>query len=332
MFWKKAVLTLIPLILASATVYGYVVYELNRPAARLPDGQGSGSKKEIIIESGQTVREIANELEENGLIRSANLFITYVTLKGLAPELEAGRYEIPPSLSMLQVIELLRQGSFDIRLTFLEGWRREEYSEYALQQLPVDTEEFNSSFLAEAGGLEGYLFPDTYLVAQDITAKDLVNLLKENFERKYAEVAEAVEAQGFTREEAVVLASLVEREARKPDERAVIAGIFLKRLELGMPLGICATVQYALGYQEEEGTWWKGTITNKDTTVESPYNTYENAGLPPGPICNPGLDAFKAVANPQASDYLYYLHDEEGNIHYAKTLGEHNQNVVRYLR
>jgi UPF0755 protein len=325
MFWKKAVLALIPLVLASATVYGYIVYELNRPA-------GSGSKKEIIIESGQTVREIASELEENGLIRSANLFITYVTLKGLAPELEAGRYEIPPSLSMLQVVELLRQGSFDIRLTFLEGWRREEYSEYALQQLPVDTEEFNKSFLAETSGVEGYLFPDTYLVAQDISAESLITILRDNFEEKYAEVAEAIAARDLTREETVILASLVEREAQKPEERAVIAGIFLKRLELGMPLGVCATVQYALGYQEEEGTWWKGTITSEDTEVESPYNTYKNTGLPPGPICNPGLNALKAAANPQTSEYLYYLHDEEGNIHYARTLEEHNQNVTHYLR
>jgi UPF0755 protein len=324
MFWKKTLLILTLFVLALATVYGYVVYELERPA-------GSGSKEEIVIEPGQTVRGIASELEEAGLIRSANLFVGYVTLKGIASELEAGRYEIPPSLSMLQVIELLRHGSFDIRLTFLEGWRREEYSEYALQNLPVDTEEFDGSFLGESEGLEGYLFPDTYLVAQSIIAKDLVDTLRNNFEKKYAEVAEAVEVRGFNREEVVVLASLVEREAREPGERAVIAGIFLKRLELGMPLGICATVQYVLGYQEEENSWWKGTITTEDTKVESPYNTYINTGLPPGPICNPGLDALKAVADPQASEYLYYLHDEDGNIHYAKTLDEHNQNVATYL-
>jgi UPF0755 protein len=100
-----------------------------------------------------------------------------------------------------------------------------------------------------------------------------------------------------------------------------------------MPLGVCATVQYALGYQEEGKTWWKKVITtDEDTKIDSPYNTYKYVGLPPGPISNPGLAALRAVANPQVSEYLYYLHDKEGNIHYAKTLDEHNQNVVEYLR
>lgn len=322
---KRLLFILILLSLAVASAWGWFAYELNLPA-------GSGPKREVTIESGTSVREVAVVLKEQGLIRSVNLFVAYVRLKGLVSQIEAGHYEIPPSFSMLQVIEILRHGTFDIRLTFLEGWRKEEFLEYALGQLPVDSGNFRIAFLAETEGLEGYLFPDTYLVTQNISAEVLVGLLKENFEEKYGEVAEAVEAQGLTQEEAVILASLIEREARRPEEQAVIAGIFQRRLELGMPLGLCATVQYALGYQEEEQSWWKGTITNDDTDVDSSYNTYQHTGFPPGPICNPGITSLEAVANPQASEYLYYLHDEDGSIHYARTLEEHNQNVVRYLR
>lgn len=328
--WRKLVLFLVLAIVAAAAAAGWIVCELNRPA-------GSGSKQEIVIERGTSVRAIAAELEELGLIRSANLFVAYVRFKGLAAQLEAGSYEIPPTLSMLQVIEVLRHGTFDVRLTFLEGWRREEYLEYLLERLPVDSESFRTEFIAETDDLEGYLFPDTYVVFQDISAEELVSLMKENFEAKYAEVAEAVAAGSLSREEAVTLASLIEREARQPEEQAVIAGIFLKRLELGMSLGACATVQYALGYQPPEavggkGSWWKSSITIPDTEVNSPYNTYKHTGLPPGPICSPGLAALKAAASPQASEYLYYLHDADGGIHYARTLTEHNQNVARYLK
>lgn len=316
---------LIFLILVAVAAYGYFILEINRPA-------GSGSKKEIVIEKGETVRGIAAKLEEEGLLRSANLFVAYVTFRGLAPQIEAGRYEILPTLSMLQVVEVLRHGSFDIRLTFLEGWRREEYLNYIAKQLPGEIDIFTEEFMTETKELEGYLFPDTYFVAQNISAKELVEILKNNFEKKYAEVAAAVAKQKLTKKQAVILASLVEREARQSEERAIIAGILLKRLELDMPLGVCATVQYALGYQEAEGTWWKKVITNEDTKVSSAYNTYEHVELPSGPICNPGLAALNAVANPQASEYLYYLHDKDGNIHYAETLDKHNQNVVMYLR
>jgi len=324
-FRKKVLLAFLFSLLAVGAVAGCISYELNRPA-------GSGLRKEVVIERGETVRQIATKLGEKGLIRSPILFIAYVTLKGRASQIEAGRYEIPPTLSMREVIEVLRHGSFDVKLTFLEGWRREEYLEYALKRLPVVSESFTKEFMAETKGLEGYLFPDTYFVAQDITAKELVALLKENFEKKYAQVSEAIAEQKLSKNQVVILASIIEREAQQSAERVIIAGILLKRLKLGMPLGVCATVQYTLGYQEEEGTWWKKVITDEDTKVDSPYNTYKDVGLPPGPISNPGLAAFEAAANSAPSEYLYYLHDTDGNIHFAKTLEEHNQNVDNYLR
>lgn len=318
------VFILVLLILGTLSAGVYFVYQLNRPV-------GEGEKKEIIVESGDSVWEIASKLHEEGLIRSTTTFVLYIRLRNLTAKLQAGRYDIPTSLSVAQITKLLQHGTFDVRLTFLEGWRREEYLEYMLERLPVDNESFTEGFMTETKELEGYLFPDTYLVSQDVTAKELVALLRENFERKYVEMAEVIAEQKLTKKQAVILASMVERETRQPEEAVIIAGIFLKRLKIGMPLGVCATVQYALGYQEKEETWWKKTISNEDTKADSLYNTYEHVGLPLAPICNPGLAALRAVANPQSSEYLYYLHDKDGNIHYAKTLEEHQQNKTKYL-
>lgn len=303
----------------------YLNWELNRPA-------GSGPKIEMVVEKGETAREIATKLKGAGLITSSELFVGYVALKGIASQLEAGRYEIPPSLSMLQVVEVLRHGTFDVRLTFIEGWRREQYLEHALENLLVDEGTFSKDFARETKGLEGYLFPNTYVVSQNISAKELIKLLKDNFERKFADLSEKFAAEGFTKKGAVTLASLVERETKNAKEAAVIAGIFLKRMSSDWRLNVDASIQYALGYQEEEKTWWKRVLTGGDLRLDSPYNTYKNFGLPPGPICSPGLISLKAVANSQSSPYWFYLHDEEGKIHYARTLGEHNQNIAKYLR
>ncbi|OGC54567.1 hypothetical protein A2797_01605 [candidate division WWE3 bacterium RIFCSPHIGHO2_01_FULL_48_15] len=322
---KSIILALVLLLLATASAGGFFAWEINQP-------KGTGEKKEIIFEEGLSVREIANRLDSEGLIRSADFFVLYVKLSGFESQIQAGRYEIPPSLSIAQIAEVLRHGTFDVRLTFLEGWRKEEFLGYALQRLPVDSAAFSGEFLAATKDLEGYLFPDTYLVAQNISAGDLVDLLKANFDKRYAQLAEKISLRGLTQKEAVILASMIEREAYGSTDSAIIAGILLKRLELGWTLDVDATVQYALGYQESEGTWWKRDLTSADLNVSSPYNTRRKQGLPPGPIASPGSVALGAVAEPQSTDYLYYLHDQDGIARYAKTLAEHNANVAKYLR
>ena len=130
----------------------------------------------------------------------------------------------------------------------------------------------------------------------------------------------------------IVLASIVERESKNTDERPIIAGILLKRLEEGIPLAVDATIQYALGYQSNEKTWWKKDLTVQDLEVEGPFNTRRVVGLPPAPIANPGISAIKAVASPKQSSYYYYIHDKDGEAHFAKTIEEHNANVGKYLR
>ena len=137
-------------------------------------------------------------------------------------------------------------------------------------------------------------------------------------------------AHGLTFDEGVILASIGEREGKGAD-RQIIAGILYNRLRDNHPLQADATLQYALGYQSEERNWWKKTLYNEDKEIVSPYNTYRNTGLPPTPISNPGLESFKAAANPTPTDYYYYLHDKEGGVHFAKTLEEHNTNIQEFL-
>lgn len=130
----------------------------------------------------------------------------------------------------------------------------------------------------------------------------------------------------------IILASIVEREGRSAEDRPIIAGILLKRLKADWPLQTDATLQYALGYQAREKSWWKKSLTLEDKNVRSAYNTYLNPGLPPGPISNPGIESIKAVIYPKESEYWYYLHDPAGSVHYATTIEEHNANVAQYLR
>jgi UPF0755 protein len=130
----------------------------------------------------------------------------------------------------------------------------------------------------------------------------------------------------------ITLASIIEREGQTNEDRPVIAGILMNRLEAGWPLQADATLQYALGYQSKDKTWWKKTLYDEDKKINSPYNTYANPGLPPGPISNPGLASIQAAIYPKKTDYWYYLHDPAGGVHYAITLEEHNANIAKFLR
>ena len=305
--------------------------------------------KQFRVERGKSVAQIAKQLEEEGIIRSSLLFRVYARLNRLDRTVKFGTYWVSSELSIGDLVERFQQ-SKGIRLTFLEGWRREEFASYAAKALGGVS--FEDEFLEVSKGKEGHLFPDTYLIPYFIAAQDLVALLTETFEEKYralldeekmtrVEVCLSVSTTGtcsdkrsISKGKLVILASLVERETTgdNEEEMRMIAGILIKRWFSGWKLDVDATVQYALGYQEEGETWWKKTLTKKDLKVDSLYNTYEWIGLPPGPICNPGFATLSAVSNAKPSPYWFYLHDKEGNVYYARTLDEHTRNVVRYLR
>lgn len=213
------------------------------------------------------------------------------------------------------------------KITLLEGWRVEEMAEKLNKELGTK----NEDFLKVAK--EGYMFPDTYFFEDVASASAVAKKMRATFDLKYdSDLQAKIKKLGLTPAEGVILASIVEREARTDEPRRMVASILLKRLNIDMGLNVDSTVQYALGYQASEKSWWKKSLTKNDLKINSPYNTYIHAGLPPTPICNPSLSSLEAVANADPkTPYLYYSHDLQGVSHYAKTLEEHNQNVANYL-
>lgn len=281
-------------------------------------------EKTIIIVKGSNVDDIAKQLKNKNLIRSESAFKLLIKQKGSGDKLQAGTFKLSPSMSSEDILKTLVGGVVETWVTLIEGWRVEEMAESLSSKFKVKSEKLLSLMK------EGYVFPDTYLFPNDVTEDQIAKIMRDNFEKRFSDdLRLKIKAKGFSETEGVILASLVEREGRSDKVRQEIASILLKRLNLGMKLDVDATIQYALGYQEGEKSWWKRHITKEDKEIKSVFNTYTNSGLPPAPICNPGLASLKAVANADPNTpYLYYYHDSKGNSHYAKTLDEHNANVA----
>ncbi len=284
------------------------------------------SEKTFLILKGQGVSSIAENLKAEGLIKNETAFKLYIKQQNLEDKLQAGSFKISPSMSSKEIAQNLQKGALEVWVTLLEGWRVEEMAQKLATDLDANSEEFATN------SKEGYMFPDTYLLPKEISMKQIALMMRDNFDKKYTpELRAKIRAQGLTEDEGVILASIVEREARSQEVRTEVAGILLKRLNIDMGLNADATLQYMLGFQPKEKSWWKRNLSNADKLIDSPYNTYKYRGLPPAPICNPSLSSLKAVAdaNPK-TPYLYYFHDDKGNTYYAKTLEEHNQNVARH--
>ncbi len=313
---KKLVGALILIIILSISLYGWW-------GSRL-DPVGAGEEKSFIITKGENLSEIAADLEKQGLIRSASAFKLYAKQSGLDQKMQAGTFKVASAKSSKEIALMLTNQPNEDWVTLLEGWRVEEMAEVLNKKLKIQS----SKFIEKSK--EGYMFPDTYLIPKDYNVDQIVALLRNNFEEKYSkELRAKIRAQGLSEEQGVILASIVEREARSDEVRTKVAGILLKRFKINMGLNVDATIQYALGYRSNEKSWWKRSLSLDDLKINSKYNTYIHAGLPPTPICNPSLSSLRAVANADSSTpYLYYYHDSKGNSYYAKTLDEHNENVA----
>ena len=313
--------------------------DISRPASDDP------TPVVFTVEPGETAGDIALRLKRLGLITDAELFRQLAHYEKADSKLEAGRYELRANMTMEEIIETLQHGRLEeIAVTVPEGWRAEQIAEMLAQEVGVDDDEFltlvqgrhfDYEFLQDRppeATLEGFLFPDTYLLPVHPTALDIIERMLANFDQRFtAEMRQMAEEQEMSVYQVVTLASIVEREAVVAEERPVIAGVFLNRLEEGMNLDSCPTVQYALGYQEDTGQWWKTPLTLGELDrVNSPYNTYLHRGLPPGPICNPGLASIQAVLEPVETDYLYFLAKGDGSHAFAKTFEEHLQNQQKY--
>jgi len=277
----------------------------------------------FVVNKGAGIREIASSLKRAGLIKDPVVFFLLVKKEGLEKKIQAGSFKLSPSQSAGQIAKSLTLGTQDIWITIPEGKRAEEVAEILKKNLPL----YNDSWVETLKENEGYLFPDTYLFPKESTVETVVNVMRGTFDSRFAEVENHT---NLTNDQVVTLASLIEREAREDVDRPIISSVIHNRLNIGMPLQIDATVQYALGYDAGEDTWWKKNLTVTDLKIDSPYNTYVVTGLPPGPIASPGLAVLKAAANPADTDYIFYITDKNGENHYAKTNAQHNANIKKY--
>jgi UPF0755 protein len=267
---------------------------------------------------------------------------------GVESQLAAGEYELRPNMAPSEILGLMRQGAeAALSVTFPEGWRTEEIADRLDASGVVSRTEFlraatrgpyGYTFLAglpAESSLEGYLFPDTYTFSRRVTATVVVDTMLRNFDRRFdVSMRQQAERQGLSVRDVVILASIVEREAVVAEERPMIAEVFLNRLAVKMPLQADPTVQYAVAQADSdrarEDGYWRLELTEADLEIDSPYNTYRNKGLPPGPISNPGLAALKAVLSPTSTGYLFFVAKTGGEHAFARTLDEHNENVARY--
>lgn len=334
---KKTVILLFILFLLFILLPGsYGIFSFFRPAGSVAQGETIT----VLIPEHASSRDVAKILHARGLIKSPQAFTLYTRWRGVDGRLKAGEYKFQPPLSVPEIVHQLIRGQPEetVKVTVPEGYTVEQIAGLLAEKGIVSKEaflaeaergSFGYSFLAGLpagpGRLEGCLFPDTYYLSKNISAHEVINLMLGRFQQEIASLnyVRRAEQAGLTLREAVIIASLVEREAKVDEERPVIAGVILNRLRIGMPLQVDATVQYALGGHRPQ-------LTYQDLEVDSPYNTYKITGLPPGPIASPGRASLLAVVNPEQTNYLYYVAKPDGTHAFARTLAEHNANKCKY--
>ncbi len=331
-------ITLIIFILILATLGGFFSYQAYLDWGINSKASDNNETQMFTVNKGDSVQEIAQNLEEKNLIRKASFFEKYVSDHNLGNKLKAGRYLIRPSMTPKEIAELISSGKTDENIiTIPEGFTNKQIAtRLATEDITTESaflnaakENFHYSFLKDKPkntSLEGYLFPDTYYLEPKTPAKEIVKKMLDNFNHKLDHsLRKEIKKQGKTIFEIITLASLVEKEVANSKDRPIVAGIFLKRLSLGIPLESCASIQYILRANKKRFSY-------AETRTNSPFNTYLHSGLPPAPICNPGLDAIKATIYPQNTNYLYFLSDNNGITHYARTNSEHEKNKAIYLK
>ena len=301
---------------------GWLVGALTKPARTLR------APRQVIIQAGESAASVAGRLAQQGIIGSSLAFRLAARLGGRWSQVRQGTYLVRPGMSVLGILDLLASGQVEqLRLTIPEGWTVRQVSEllarHGLEGFPAVVGAVNryppGLPLPPDGRLEGYLFPDTYQVgANPEAARELADKMLQRFEQLVWRglLGGQPPQGGRSLHELMTLASLVEAEAKAARERPLIAGVLLNRLRRGQRLECDATVQYALGER-------RGRLLYSDLAVDSPYNTYQHQGLPPGPICNPGLTSIQAALHPAAVPYLYYVARPDGGHVFSRTYQEH---------
>ncbi|MBN2550100.1 MAG: endolytic transglycosylase MltG [Anaerolineales bacterium] len=303
-----------------------------------------GSSRSFSIQLGESTYSITARLQEEGFIRSAPALRDYLVYAGMDTSLQAGEFSLSPQMTAIQIAQALQDATpGEVTFRILPGWRVEEIAaslptsglKFAPESL-LSRIKLPASTLAIAqelplgASLEGFLFPDSYQLSREISVDEFVATVIEDFEIKVdGAMREAYRQQGLSLFQAVTLASLVQREAIIEAEMPMIASVFINRLAASMKLDSDPTVQYALGFNPQQNTWWTNPLSLEDLQIDSLYNTYRYPGLPPGPIANPGLSALQAVASPAQTPYYYFRAacDGSGLHNFAQTFAEHQQNA-----
>lgn len=279
----------------------------------------------FVVAPGSGLHQVADNLQTQGLIKNSLMFLVYMKLTGQDSKIQKGDFKFNPSMSATQIAKELTQGTLDVWVTIIPGKRADEIADILKEDLTSYKEDWRTQLRVH----EGYLFPDTYLIPRDATIEQIISILTNNFNTKYQQALDQ-QTNKLTQDQAVILASIIQREAPSGEDMRKVASVLENRLSIGMALQTDATVQYALGYQLAQNSWWKKNLTAQDLHIDSAYNTYTNPGLPPTPICNPDLEALEAALNPADTNYLYYFTDGKGVTHFSKTLEEHDANIKKF--
>ena len=336
---KKRLLVTAVIIIGIIIIAVSAGYSLYAGKESKPVDPGSREYISITIPSGTGTEGIAQILKENNLINNLGVFKLQSRSRGYDGKYKAGQYSLSPGMSMDEIMALLMAGKADtVRFTIPEGYDIKRTTAKLSEEGLINAEvfageiekgQFVYKFLAKAPAgpdrLEGFLFPETYEIFANANEHDIIDKMLYQFDKVFTDEYYArAEELGMSVREVITLASIIEREARIPEDRPVIASVFYNRLKIGMPLQSCATVQYILGEQ-------KPVLSIKDTQIESPYNTYLNPGLPPGPIASPGADSIKAALYPADTDYLYFLAKGDGSHAFSETYDQFLKDKAKYI-
>lgn len=315
---ERGAKVLVVVVLIVVLFSAYISFRLMAPF-------GFPENKMITVKKGASLAEVSALLDKENLIRSQSLFEFCAKVVGGTKPVAAGQYLFKKPISACVVANRIAHNISDIPLihiTIPEGISNKEIVAVLEKSIPS----FDSAFFLEhARSQEGFLFPDTYYFSENISAQGVETIMIANFNKKIEPWTGAIEASKHSQRDIVIMASILEREASTPEDMALVSGVLWNRISKGMPLQVDATFMYLLGKKSSE-------LTSTDLKIKSAYNTYTNKGLPAGPIGNPGITAIRAAIQPTASPYLYYLSDNNGAMHYAKTFSEHVANKQKYLR
>lgn len=295
----------------------------------------NGEEQTIIVSEGMSLQDVAAKLENKGIIQSRTVFMVWARLMRYSRMIKAGEYRLSPKMAPIRIMEILKRGLIITHpVTLPEGLSLYQIADTLSERGLVDRQRFISiaesgdyikTFGIKAPTLEGYLYPDTYQFARGLSAGSIIDAMINRFMDVIRPLEEQIKASNMKLEEIITLASIVEKETGKAEERPVIASVFLNRLRKKMRIESDPTVIYGI-------KGFSGNLTRKDLNTPTPYNTYIIRGLPPGPVANPGIESISAVLNPTETDYLYFVSKNDGSHHFSRTLQEHNRAVTVYQK